>query len=154
WPTSRQHIQQHIMTRRTNNILFIMCDQLRWDYLSCYGHPMLATPHIDGLARRGVRFSCAYVQSPVCGPPRMSFYTGRYVHSHGAAWNGYPLKAGETTLGDYLRALGLRPPLSARRAGAPTRRVWRARYRSQLGSASESPNAASIPKSATTACMA
>ena len=32
------------------NILFIMCDQLRWDYLSCYGHPTLATPNIDGLA--------------------------------------------------------------------------------------------------------
>ena len=32
-----------------------MCDQLRWDYLSCYGHPKLETPHIDGLAARGVR---------------------------------------------------------------------------------------------------
>ena len=38
------------MTRRTKNILFIMCDQLRWDYLSCYGHPRLATPNIDALA--------------------------------------------------------------------------------------------------------
>ena len=89
------------------NILFIMCDQLRWDYLSCAGHPHLQTPHIDALARRGVRFSRAYVQSPVCGASRMSFYTGRYVHSHGASWNGVPLKVGEMTLGDYLRPLGL-----------------------------------------------
>jgi cytochrome P450 len=50
------------------NILFIMCDQLRWDYLSCYGHPHLHTPNIDRLAARGVRFDRAYVQSPVCGP--------------------------------------------------------------------------------------
>ena len=41
------------MTRRTKNILFIMCDQLRWDYLSCYGHPRLATPNIDALAATG-----------------------------------------------------------------------------------------------------
>jgi arylsulfatase A-like enzyme len=92
---------------RTRNILFIMCDQLRWDYLSCYGHPKLATPHIDALAARGVRFTRAYVQSPVCGASRMSFYTGRYVQSHGASWNGVPLRVGEMTLGDYLRPLGL-----------------------------------------------
>ena len=95
------------MSRRTKNILFIMCDQLRWDYLSCYGHPRLATPNIDKLAARGVRFTRAYVQSPVCGSSRMSFYTGRYVQSHGATWNGVPLKVGEMTLGDYLRPLGV-----------------------------------------------
>jgi arylsulfatase A-like enzyme len=89
------------------NLLFIMCDQLRWDYLSCYGHPHLHTPNIDALAARGVRFTRAYVQSPVCGPSRMSFYTGRYVDSHGATWNGVPLKVGEMTLGDYLRPLGV-----------------------------------------------
>jgi arylsulfatase A-like enzyme len=95
------------MNRRTKNILFIMCDQLRWDYLSCAGHPTLRTPNIDALAARGVRFTRAYVQSPVCGASRMSFYTGRYVQSHGASWNGFPLKVGEMTLGDYLRPLGV-----------------------------------------------
>ncbi len=90
------------------NILFIMCDQLRADYLSCYGHPRLATPHIDRLAAMGTRFTRAYVQGSVCGPSRMSFYTGRYVMSHGVTWNFVPLPAGERTLGDYLRAAGLR----------------------------------------------
>jgi len=94
------------MTEAVKNILFIMCDQLRWDYLSCYGHPHLHTPHIDRLAERGVRFNHAYVQSPICGSSRMCFYTGRYVHSHGASWNGIPLRAGEQTLGDYMRELG------------------------------------------------
>ncbi len=99
------------MSRRVRNILFIMCDQLRWDYLSCAGHPRLETPNIDALAKRGVRFTRAIVQSPVCGPSRMSFYTGRYVGSHGATWNGVPLKVGEMTLGDYLRPLGLKTVL-------------------------------------------
>ena len=89
------------------NILFVMADQLRADYLSCYGHPTLHTPHIDALAARGVRFSRAYVQAPVCGPSRMSFYTGRYVSSHGSTYNGIPLRIGEMTMGDHLRPLGM-----------------------------------------------
>nr|WP_302622777.1 sulfatase-like hydrolase/transferase [Sulfitobacter sp. JL08] len=89
------------------NILFIMYDQLRHDYLGCAGHPTIRTPHMDTLAARGVRFSNAYVQSPVCGASRMSTYTGRYVHSHGAAYNGFPLRVGEMTLGDHLRSAGL-----------------------------------------------
>ena len=89
------------------NILFIMFDQLRWDYLSCYGHPSLPTPNIDRLAARGVRFTNARIQSPLCGPSRMSTYTGRYVHSHGAVWNNTPLKVGEMTMGDHLRAQGM-----------------------------------------------
>ncbi|MGB0960524.1 MAG: sulfatase-like hydrolase/transferase [Halocynthiibacter sp.] len=92
---------------QTKNILFIMFDQLRFDYLSCAGHATLQTPHMDRLAQMGVRFSNAYVQSPVCGASRMSTYTGRYVSSHGAAWNGVPLKVGELTLGDHLRASGM-----------------------------------------------
>ena len=89
------------------NILFIMYDQLRHDYLSCAGHPTLSTPNMDRLAAMGVRFTNTYVQSPVCGASRMSFYTGRYVSSHGAAWNNYPLKVGEMTLGDHLRPLDM-----------------------------------------------
>jgi arylsulfatase A-like enzyme len=94
------------MTAR--NMLWIMCDQLRFDYLSCAGHRSLATPNIDRLAARGVRFTRAYVQSPVCGPSRMSFYTGRYMRSHGANWNQFPLRVDEPTLGDALKALGVR----------------------------------------------
>ncbi len=93
------------------NVLFIMCDQLRFDYLSCYGHPTLHTPHIDRLAEQGVRFTNAYAQSPICGPSRMSFYTGRYVRSHGATWNNFPLRVGEMTLGDHLLPLGVRTVL-------------------------------------------
>lgn len=89
------------------NILFIMFDQLRFDYLSCAGHKTLRTPNIDRIAGMGVRFTRAYTQSPVCGAARMSAYTGRYTSSHGAHWNGYPLRVGELTLGDHLRDVGM-----------------------------------------------
>ncbi len=89
------------------NILFIMYDQLRFDYLSCAGHPHLHTPNFDRVAEMGVRFTNAYVQSPICGASRMSYYTGRYTSSHGAQWNGFPLRVGEWTLGDHLRKAGM-----------------------------------------------
>ena len=47
-----------------------MTDQLRWDYLSCNGHPHLKTTNIDKLAKRGINFKNAFVQSPMCGPSR------------------------------------------------------------------------------------
>ena len=93
--------------KTARNILFIMHDQLRFDYLSCAGHPHLHTPNFDRVASMGVRFTNAYAQSPVCGASRMSFYTGRYVSSHGAQWNGFPIRIGEQTLGDHLRRLGM-----------------------------------------------
>ena len=89
------------------NILFIMYDQLRFDYMSCAGHPHLHTPNFDKVAGMGLRFTNAYVQSPICGASRMSTYTGRYTSSHGAQWNGFPLRVGEVTMGDHLRELGM-----------------------------------------------
>ncbi|MEM9476768.1 MAG: sulfatase-like hydrolase/transferase [Pseudomonadota bacterium] len=93
------------------NVLFIMCDQLRFDYLSCAGHKTLNTPNIDRLAERGVRFTNAYVQSPICGPSRMSMYTGRYMSSHGCTANFVPLRVGERNIGDHLKPLGVRSVL-------------------------------------------
>lgn len=85
------------------NILFIMADQLRSDHLACYGHPYIKTPNLDALAKKGVKFTRAFVNSGVCGPSRMSFYTGRYPSTHGATWNRVPLSVGEKTMGEYLR---------------------------------------------------
>ena len=82
------------------NILFIMCDQLRADYLSCMGHARLEPPNIDSLAKRGLLFTRAYCQAPICGGSRMSFYTGGYAFPHGATWNGIRLDVSEQTIGD------------------------------------------------------
>lgn len=102
------------MATSVRNVLFIMCDQLRWDHLRCYGHPWLRTRNIDALAARGIRFDRAFVASGICGPSRMSFYTGRYMSSHGATSNRVPLSAGEITLGEYLEAGGVMPVLAGK----------------------------------------
>ena len=116
------------------NILFIMCDQLRADHLGVAGHPHLKTPHIDALARRGVRFDRAYVQSGVCGPSRMSFYTGRYMFTHGATWNRVPLSVRERTIGDHLRPSGMRVALAGKTHVLPDADGL-ARYGIEAGSA-------------------
>lgn len=93
------------------NILFIMCDQLRYDYLGCTGHPTIKTPNIDALAARGVVFGNTYCQAPTCGPSRNSIYTGRYVSSHGTSALHAPLRVGEKNIGHYLNPLGVRTVL-------------------------------------------
>lgn len=90
-----------------NNVLFIMCDQMRFDALSCTGG-LIDTPNIDALAARGVRFDRAFVQGSVCGSSRMSTYTGRYVQSHGSWYNQVPLSISQRTIGDHVREIGVR----------------------------------------------
>lgn len=59
------------------NVLFLVCDDLNCD-MGCYGHSQVKTPNLDRLARRGVLFSSAFCQFPLCGPSRASFLTGMY----------------------------------------------------------------------------
>ncbi len=68
------------------NILFIMCDQLQADVLSCYGGPV-DTPNIDRIAREGIRFTQASCPTPFCSPTRASIETSLYTHAHGIVKN-------------------------------------------------------------------
>ena len=104
-------LESNVPDAALRNVLFIMCDQLRWDALGCSGHPCLETPNIDRLAGKGVRFDRAFVNGAVCGSSRMSYYTGRYVVSHGARWNQVPLEVTQKTMGDHLRELDVRTVL-------------------------------------------
>jgi arylsulfatase A-like enzyme len=60
------------------NILFILIDDMGWRDLGCYGSSFYETPHIDRLAREGMRFPDAYASCPVCSPTRASILTGKY----------------------------------------------------------------------------
>lgn len=65
------------------NVLILCPDQLRADYLSCYGHPTIGTRSVDRLASEGVRLNRAYCAAPLCGPSRISFVTSTRMSEHG-----------------------------------------------------------------------
>jgi N-acetylglucosamine-6-sulfatase len=60
---------------------------MRWDEFRAAGHPFVETPHMDRLAREGVRFLNAFATTPLCSPSRASFLTGQYAHTHGIVDN-------------------------------------------------------------------
>lgn len=97
--------------RAIPNFLVVVTDQQRADYLGCYGHPVLRTPHIDALAKAGSRFDRCYVASPVCMPNRASLMTGRMPSVHGTRMNGIGLSREEPTFADLLLARGYRTAL-------------------------------------------
>ncbi len=69
------------------NVLFIVSDDLNTDF-SVYGHPLVKSPNLERLAKRGVVFEHAYCQAPVCNPSRSSFMTGLYPDQTGVFTNG------------------------------------------------------------------
>lgn len=65
------------------NILYIMCDDMGYGDLSCYGQQHFSTPNIDRLAEQGMRMTSAYAGSPVSAPSRASLMTGQHTgHTH------------------------------------------------------------------------
>jgi arylsulfatase A-like enzyme len=88
------------------NFLYIMVDQLRADWLGCYGHSVVKTPNIDAIAAEGTRFDEFHVATPVCMPNRASFMTGRMPSVHGLRYNGCLLSERANTFVDVLKAGG------------------------------------------------
>lgn len=78
------------------NIVVIIVDDLGYGDLGCYGSREIRTPHIDQLAKQGVRLTDAYASAPVCSPTRAAFITGRYPQRNGFDW---VVRYGDMTLG-------------------------------------------------------
>ncbi len=60
------------------NILFVLIDDMGYADLSCYGERRIQTPHLDGLAKEGIRFTQFYVACPICSPSRTALTTGQF----------------------------------------------------------------------------
>lgn len=78
-------------------------------YLGVYGHPDVASPHLDRLAAEGVLFTRAHATAPLCSPSRGSLFTGRYPQSNGLvglAHHGWEYRAGVRTLPHFLAESG------------------------------------------------
>lgn len=73
------------------NVLFILCDDHRFDCFGAAGHPFLETPHIDAMAREGAMLTHAYVTTSLCSPSRASILTGQYAHNHRVVDNYHPV---------------------------------------------------------------
>ena len=59
------------------NVVFVLCDDHRFDCLGAAGHPFLETPHIDALASQGAMLTHTYVTTSLCSPSRASILTGQ-----------------------------------------------------------------------------
>lgn len=78
------------------NIIFILCDDMGYGDLGCYGQPFIRTPHIDAMASEGMRSTQAYAGSPVSAPSRASFMTGQHtghceVRGNKEYWGNSPI---------------------------------------------------------------
>ena len=85
------------------NVIFILCDDLGWRDVGCFGSTYHQTPNIDRLASRGVRLTQAYAASPLCSPTRASILTGQY-----------PARIGITSPACHLKEVQLEKKLESR----------------------------------------
>ena len=94
------------------NIIVIMCDDLGYNDIACYGQKYIETPHLTRMAREGMRFTQAYAGSPVSAPSRASFMTGQHcghteVRGNKEYWRDVPMvKYGEN---DEFSRVGQHP---------------------------------------------
>ncbi len=101
---------QEATTPERPNLLVIVTDDQRFDQMGCAGHPVLQTPHMDSLAARGVRFTNAFVTTPICAASRASIMSGRWEATHGYTFGKPPMSQAlaEDTYFAQLRRRGYR----------------------------------------------
>ena len=99
---------------RPPNIVLIMADDVGCETLGCYGGQSYKTPHIDRLAKTGLKFTHCYAM-PVCHPPRTCLLSGRYPrHQGNPRWGTFPRVDEAQTLAKALQSAGYRTSISGK----------------------------------------
>ena len=111
---------------RRPNIIVVLCDDLGYGDIGCYGQELIRTPNVDSLARRGIRLTDFYSSAPVCSPSRAGLITGRYPPRTGISQVLFPTRGVEAAVNGVLLARGV--PL-----GLPRDEVTIAKVLSQAG---------------------
>jgi len=121
WPTLMIHLVQlatgllllcdAASAAEQPNFLIILCDDLGYGDLACYGHPTIKSPHLDKLASEGIRFTDCYAAAPVCSSSRAGLMTGRTpcrvgVYDWISAGHPMHLRREETTIASLLKGAG------------------------------------------------
>ena len=88
------------------NIIFIFADDLACQAISAYGSKINQTPHLDRLAKEGVRFDRCYVTNSICGPSRACILTGKYSHKNGFYTNRDTFDGSQQTFPKLLQQAG------------------------------------------------
>ncbi|GAB4145099.1 MAG: arylsulfatase [Planctomycetaceae bacterium] len=97
------------------NIIFIMADDLGYGDLGCYGQKVMKTPHIDQLAKEGIRFTQFYAGSTVCAPSRCVLMTGKHLGHCYIRGNGkINLRPSDITVAEVLKKAGYRNGLTGK----------------------------------------
>jgi arylsulfatase A-like enzyme len=116
-PQPKKGAQPNAKGKRSPNLIIILCDNLGYGDIGCFGSKKHRTPHVDAMAADGMRFTSFYVTSGVCTPSRASLMTGCYprrVNLHADDKGGAVLRPvspkglhpGEITIAELLRDAG------------------------------------------------
>jgi arylsulfatase A len=96
------------------NVVLLLVDDMGYADAACFGATDIRTPHIDRLAREGVKLTDCYSNGPVCTPTRCGLMTGRYQQRYGLEWafpaghNSYGLEPHNSTIARDLKKEGYR----------------------------------------------
>src|SRR5689334_11297902 len=93
-------------TSRRPDVFLITIDTLRADHVHCYGDEQIATPNLDSLAAKGIRFTSAFTPSPITNTSHTTILTGLLPSSHGVTDFAVPLDPSHTTLAELLKQSG------------------------------------------------
>ncbi len=96
------------------DIVVYLSDDHGWEYLGCYGNTHIQTPHLDRIAKEGMRFTHAFTPTPTCVPSRSTLYTGLYPARHGAMGNHTECNSTLEALPKMLRKLGYRVAIAGK----------------------------------------